>query len=146
MATAILPAGTYFIGDPCYIVPNDSDLWDDILTSTDYFANPYEVGETIMLCACSTAYGDGVYPGSDGRQYSVDAGVIGAFNVDCEGVEVPESANNLGTIYTFDTEFEVTSDIRGVIHIGHISIDTCGDGNDDDGEEDWEDEDAIHIW
>lgn len=126
MADAILPAGTYFIGDPCYIVSDDK-VWDHILSETDYFANPYEIDDVIMLCACSTSYGDGVYVGSDGKNYPVDSGCIGAFNVDCEGIELSEDALKMGSVYTFESEFEVSTDPRGIIQIGHISIDTGSD-------------------
>ena len=75
-----LPAGTYFIGDPSYVM---SDEMYDSLTKQmfvkrqpvkleGYFQMP---GHDIGLVIKST--GDGGWAGSDGYDYGADAGMIG---------------------------------------------------------------------
>ena len=93
------PPGTYFIGDPCYAVPDDD--WHDLLESTGYLGlyaseenkklDIYNRKDDMngvfrykgrYILASSTSYGDGCYPGSDGFSYGVDAGMIGAVPMD----------------------------------------------------------------
>ena len=69
-----LPAGEYYMGDPCYVI--DEDLWDK-------FCDVYFQGEGVFefeghqVFAVSTAYGDGSYTDNLGNEYGVDAGMIG---------------------------------------------------------------------
>jgi hypothetical protein len=72
-----VPAGTYFLGDPCYSVPGHE--WDGLLKATNFFEKPaghLSDGST-QVVAFSTAWGDGIYEGNDGNKYPVDAGLIG---------------------------------------------------------------------
>ena len=131
MTTVTLPAGRYIIGDPCYSVPDDQ--WSDLLDQTDCFASPEgsfkseETGEEVHVVAFGTAYGDGVYTDQGGREYPVDAGLIGIMLA--HGVVAGESTN----IIEFKHDFQCSCH-NGVIEFGHIIIDTSGDdhGNDDD--------------
>lgn len=80
-SSCVLPAGEYYIGDPCYALQNEGknqDQWDDVLEQTDFFSKPVATLNGKKLCAFSTAYGDGAYSGSDGFEYGVDAGLLGA--------------------------------------------------------------------
>jgi hypothetical protein len=68
-----LPAGTYYIGDPCYVIRD----WDEFLNvcGTDKFFTFR--GYKIFMSY--TAYGDGVYVDvEEGGEYPVDSGSIGA--------------------------------------------------------------------
>ena len=136
MSTITLPAGRYIIGDPCYSIPNEQ--WDEILQQTDCFESPEgsfkseETGEEIHVVAFGTAYGDGVYTDQGGREYPVDAGLIGI--MPAHGVVACESTN----VIEFKHDFQCSCH-NGVIEFGHIIIDTLGDdtsgddhGNDDD--------------
>ena len=79
----IVPAGKYYVGDPCYAF---NEGWIPLLESCDYFDRPAAANGVV---AFSTAYGDGVYHDGDGRRYMVDAGLIGIVPVDvaeCEEV------------------------------------------------------------
>lgn len=121
---AVLPAGRYYVGDPCYSIPDE--LWMEWLEAANYLDNPRvlvaEVGGHTAL-GVGTAYGDGEYHGSDGNSYGVDAGLIGV---------VPEELGKNGsTLYAtqlveFDTDFECRYE-DGVIVLGHIRIDTDPD-------------------
>jgi len=70
-----LKPGKYYIGDICYVLRDD--IYDDVWGKKyEYNDGVYKV-EGIEFAVAGTAYGDGTYEGSDGREYSVDAGVIG---------------------------------------------------------------------
>jgi hypothetical protein len=72
----LVPAGTYFLGDPCYAVPDA--LWDALLQSCDYFQSR-PIGEVNghKVLGFNTKYGDGTYVDQDGNEFGVDAGLIG---------------------------------------------------------------------
>lgn len=71
----VVPAGKYFLGDPCYAVPNR--LWDALLGSSKFFAHPVGEVEGHKVLAFNTAYGDGVYEDQFQNEFPVDAGLIG---------------------------------------------------------------------
>ena len=129
MTTVTLPAGTYFIGDICYALPDDIyDLWDfeeDIYTALD------PEGTERHFAVGNTKYGDGFYRGSDGTGFTVDAGNIGMVHV----ALIRELDEGLGMVKTFDCEVTFECDD------GEFTI-TCGDwqlvintGDDDDDED-----------
>lgn len=89
-----LPAGDYFIGDPCYVIPDD--IWSEIHGST--YGEVMTDG--IRWVINSTHSGDGVYKGSNGYSYSVDAGTLGMVPASlCDSTD-----SRLGTFHKFDTE------------------------------------------
>ena len=117
-----LPAGTYFVGDPCYIVPEND--WIPLLEATDYFAAPATLrfrGYTVG--ASSTAYGDGTYHDQNGREYSVDAGLLGAVPV---AYAKTDAYWDGGHVVEFPHPFTISYD-DGVVVIGHIYINTDDD-------------------
>lgn len=124
VGSVTMPAGKYYVGDPCYCVP--TDRWMEWLEAAKYEDSPRFLlaeldGHPIL--GVSTAYGDGVFPGTDGNSYPVDAGLIGLVPVEIAEVSFPS-----------DKPVEFTSDFEcsysdGVIVLGHIGINT------DDGEE-----------
>ena len=59
-----MPAGTYYIGDPCYIFEKS---WDKVLNETNYLQNDTLFGKPV--CIDSTAYGDGLYTDNFGQDY-----------------------------------------------------------------------------
>lgn len=72
MTKYILPPGTYYIGDPCYVIEKN---WDRLCEITDIQAGQYEMdGNKFVFMP--TMHGDGVYEDRQGRQYGVDAGVL----------------------------------------------------------------------
>lgn len=123
-----MSAGKYFLGDCCYAVPND--LWGELLNSCDYFEEPIGTVRGYSILGLSTAYGDGYYPGSDGKSYGVDAGLIGL--VPEEFIEKypkrhRDHLESLGSFVEFSEDFECWND-NGTLHFGHIFIET-GDEN-----------------
>jgi len=70
-----MPPGVYILGDPCYVIPEN--MWDDFCESTkgyNYKRLEHE-GHTAM--AFGTDHGDGAFYDQQGREYGVDAGMIG---------------------------------------------------------------------
>lgn len=123
----ILPAGKYYIGDPCYVVPNN--LWGKLIDSTGCFGLNLENVENwndgkffyrgLPCFVNGTAYGDGVYYDGNGTKYGVDAGLLGIMPVEvCK-----KSGLKLGRVVEISEPFEVWED-DGIFHFGHVRIDT----------------------
>lgn len=125
-----LPAGTYYIGDLCYVV-NPHKEWIRLLERTDYLDGEFTYRKQ-KCYADGTAYGDGRYTDNLGNQYPVDAGLIGIMPVSVIKNVTEKRMKESGNIFTFENEFEVSSS-DGIFDFGHIHIDTK---NDDEDEED----------
>ncbi len=76
--TTRLPAGTYYIGDLCYALPDS--VYYGYWENTGFKDGRHKVGD-YPFAVWGTAYGDGVYLGSDGKDYPVDAGIIGIADI-----------------------------------------------------------------
>lgn len=124
----MMPAGTYYIGDLCYVMHDEWDEFCDITTvGYDCIDGEFNLKDGRRFATYGTKFGDGVYDG-----LSVDAGLIGCILL--EDIDQSNSNNDikLGKIVTFDKSFE-TGEHNGEIFFGHITIDTAC-------EEDYEDE------
>lgn len=114
-----LPPGDYWVGDPCYSVPNGR--WIEWLEAADY-----ENQRTLLaaeldgypVVGVNTAHGDGCYLGSDGFDYPVDAGLIGA-----TAAELTKGEPFGARLVTFTQPFTVERN-EGTIKIGWIEIET----------------------
>ncbi len=137
----LVPAGKYFLGDPCYSVP--SHLWMDLLSSAEFFyTNPIGTvstpAGTFSVLAFGTAYGDGLYRGRDGYSYPVDAGLIGLTPVELIDANTTamkadgQLRTDLGKIIEFGRDI-VCSGEGGIMDFGDYHIDTK---NEDEDEED----------
>jgi hypothetical protein len=72
----VLPAGEYYIGDLCYGMADE--VYDVVWGNTfGYTSGLYETPSRSHIFAMGSTGGDGSFPGSDGNEYSVDAGIIG---------------------------------------------------------------------
>ena len=153
-----LPAGTYYIGDPCYVIKDDE--WMQALEETNYFnmfpskaatrdheynksgtqygVFSYEIhgiNGKYVFAASSTAYGDGEYhcekDGSTIGMCGVDAGLIAAIPIEMIEDYGDDSGLDLGLVYDFDHDFYINySD--GAIGFGDVIVHT-----EDDGDEGW---------
>jgi hypothetical protein len=76
-STFTAPPGKYYIGDLCYVL--DDPVYDTIFGGLGgYDSGLYqEKGTDRFFFVERTAYGDGLYYDSEGRDYGVDAGIIG---------------------------------------------------------------------
>ena len=112
-------SGTYFVGDPCYVIKDWSQFLDSLKDCIGH-----SDGHTAI--AFTTLYGDGIYSDEDQHGYSVDSGLLGLVPIEL-AYRQPE---NLGRIVTFNNKFMAVLDIDyGYIRFGHIKIDIgCEDG------------------
>jgi hypothetical protein len=140
-----VPAGWYFVGDPGYFIPTDAwmgwlDAADSAIPSRDHVLAANVDG--LLAVGVSTAHGDGVYRDQEGREYGVDAGLIGV---------VPEAVAEAATDSTYASfkangkdadalglgrviEFECPFTARyedGVVVLGSLRIDTTDDADED---------------
>jgi len=125
-----MPAGTYYVGDLCYVMHLQ---WDEfcVLTIEDdgVHDGEFTLKNGVKFAFKGTAYGDGSYEDQHGNDYSVDTGLIGCILMsDIDDPEVSKHGESyimdLGQVITFPEPFEVSS-ASGVIHFGDVvSIDT----------------------
>lgn len=129
--TVQLPAGQYYIGDPCYIIPDQewTAFCDVMFATSDYHVTAFK---DVPMLAGSTAFGDGVYADQLGNRYGVDAGTLAVVPRELWDARMSvEQVAKMGAIFTFDQPF--TADChRGVFNFGHVHIDTDGNSDDDD--------------
>lgn len=127
-----VPAGQYVLGDPCYAVPDQH--WEDLLASCDFFRNPVGLvkdgAKKFAVLGFGTRWGDGCYAGSDGKEYPVDAGLIGLVPIEL----VENISEHYGYVVTFNKDTVCRSDGDGKLYFGSIVIDTDPDEGD---ENDW---------
>ena len=67
----------FYVGDICYVLADElyHKVWGGIYEYQDCVVKDPKTG--LHFAVAGTAWGDGGYIGSDGVEYSVDAGVIG---------------------------------------------------------------------
>ena len=121
-----VPAGQYVLGDPCYAVPYED--WDDLLASCDYFRNPIGSAGKFKVLAFGTRWGDGCYAGSDGKEYPVDAGLIGLVPIEL----VEDMSEHYGNVVTFNKPTVCSSNGDGKLRFGSIVIDTDPEEDEDE--------------
>ena len=143
--------GKYYIGDPCYIWPDDK--WDEFCNELDYGNGQILEFEGKGLYVFSTAFGDGVYDLIQNdlkiRYLSVDAGLLSIIPLDLIESMPNHKLEGIRT-ETYYKIIEITEDIKinevgkGHIKFGEYSINTdecIYDGEYDgeyDEELDWE--------
>lgn len=124
VSQVLLPAGEYFLGDPCYTI--STDIWSDWLNDArnlDPNTLVARVDGGSQAMAFSTRYGDGVYALVKDNQIvaelPVDSGLIGL---------VPVSvADTSGEALVHRVTFALPvmcSEVYGVMTFNHYTIDT----------------------
>jgi hypothetical protein len=68
------PPGKYYVGDLCYALQDD--VYENVFGGENYSGGLYQKGSSFFLVDRTYA-GDGEYVDSSGREYLVDAGIIG---------------------------------------------------------------------
>ncbi len=119
----MMPAGTYYIGDLCYVL---SDRWDDFCQRTcagpRVLSGEFNLADGTRFATFTTRWGDGCYQDQQGHDYPVDAGLIGCVRVqDIAATELSGLAS--GRVIEFAQDF-VTSTDQGRIRFGTVEIDT----------------------
>ena len=133
-----LPPGKYYIGDICYAF-GDDPTYDDVWAGTFGGKDGHYTNGKKTFVVAGTAYGDGSYKGSDGREYLVDAGVIGIVNSALCNIEALRAAKgDGGAVYAFTQPVEVDMSERGIFRFRsgpfNLRIDTTGGDEDTDEE------------
>ena len=113
VAGTILSKRGFYIGDICYVLGHDFyyNVWGN---QHGFGDGIFEDSDTsLRFAVAGTAYGDGCYHGSDGSEFSVDAGVIGLVPLELvekvDGVEDGKVVNVPGIAYfkSEDGHFEI---------------------------------------
>ena len=129
-----LPAGKYYIGDPCYVI--DHEKWKEFLQPFWELTDPGRGGvfdfDGYQCATFYTRYGDGAYKlEPSGGYLPVDAGCIGCIPL----ALMVEGSEDGGAIVEFDRAFECYED-DGAIYYGDYVIRTGDDGRNYDADDD----------
>ena len=129
--SAKFPAGSYWVGDLCYVMhPEWSELCSIMFAEDDMVEGELTVQNKRIFLA-STAYGDGRFNDNVGRLYGVDSGSLGIIAV--ENIAESELPNlNGGHVIDFAEDFTVTAQ-HGKFNFGGILIETGYDEEYDEG-------------
>ena len=124
----MMPAGTYYIGDLCYVMTDEE--WDEFCKLTivdhDCVHGEFTFADGRRFATYGTKWGDGVYQSNINTKHSVDAGLIGCFLVEDIKAEKYDDIESLGAIVTFEKDFK-TYENDGLIVFGHVIINTDPD-------------------
>ena len=133
-----LPAGRYYVGDPCYVIPDET--WPTFCKAMyPDGRGPPKVGvfwlpDGTKYAGFTTKYGDGLYEsyGKTEQMFYVDSGSIACIPVDALPSDKVEKAK--GHVIHFDKSFSVAYDAEnGTIIFDDLYIPT-----------DWFDEDVAN--
>lgn len=125
-----VPAGKYWLGDPCYVVREDE--WQGWLQAADSREEWYVLWAPTpsgtWVLGLTTQWGDGAYRDEDGFDYPVDSGLIGLVPFDYS----PDySRNAWSRAVVFGDHVRCFIDTKGtafregphVLTFGHVRID-----------------------
>lgn len=127
ISTVTIPAGSYYLGDPCYVVneeewsPTVNQMFDEKGRCVEGKIIPVSNG---IVMSFSTKHGDGSFVDNMGNEYPVDSGTIGLVST----THNPEfSLTDLVNPVTFYQDTVCTLDSNGFMDFGGIiQIDTNG--------------------
>ena len=125
-----MPAGTYYVGDLCYVMSDEE--WDEVCSITikdnKCIEGEFNLKDGRRFALYGTAWGDGLYNDQYGHSYSVDSGTIGCI-LESDIKENIDDILQLGVLIDMNTPF-VTSggrgepDWEGIIQFGTVMIET----------------------
>ena len=152
---SLMPAGTYYVGDLCYLLAGKTDpLYDALVLGFDNDNTAVDVRagrrEAFAAFYANTAYGDGGYSDNEGNIYGVDAGILGVvqlLSADLLAKAKEEDAAGMAKVIDFPEDFRVDRDEDGTFTFGHLTIVTDeSDQEDDSWDEDrWDEEDEDEL-
>ena len=120
----MMKAGTYYIGDLAYVMHGE---WDEFCNLTivgnKVLDGEFNLADGRRFATFTTQWGDGTYQDQQGREYSVDAGLIGCIALKDIDLINPVNTITGGQVVEFVQAFSTWS-AGGEIRIGNILIDT----------------------
>ena len=120
-----LPAGDYVISDPSYVLCDDdySRIIDETYCYSKNENHIFIDSKTgLKFCVFSTAWGDGFYYDNEGREYGVDAGVIGCIPIGMCSKDIGKYSHKES--FANDFVVAVGGEHNGLLKFGDIIIDT----------------------
>jgi hypothetical protein len=113
-------AGTYYIGDLCYVLGDDDATWAEVRNHIQT-GGEHCLSNGTEIAVYSTHYGDGVYEDNAAHGYTVDSGSLGCVRVE----DLTDGADTEGgRIVTFAEDFSTYKTPKAAIVFGHIRIST----------------------
>lgn len=92
-----------FFGDPCYVL-SEEDYQSAVIDNPDVTNKEQPEGvegrdaeDNVVTVFCDTKYGDGVYPSKSGKDFAVDAGILGVSLI-TEDEDNIDTLNDLGQV------------------------------------------------
>lgn len=118
LVSITVPAGNYWLTDPCYVIRNNEDWWK-VCDSFDENGNVCVKLDNGSIVAAFSVNNDGCYTDQNNNNYYVDSGTIGLVSVDYN----PDyNSNNSGQMIEFH-EDTVCSLEDNYLTFGEIVID-----------------------
>lgn len=117
----MMRSGRYYVGDLCYVMHPQWKQVCDLMFATDgnsVLDGEFNLANGVRFAIQSTAYGDGVYYDGEGREYPVDAGLIGCIRV--EDVYDPEWYLEGVHEVVFENPFTVEYDLGTIRFVEHM--------------------------
>lgn len=119
-----MPAGKYYVGDLCYVLHAEWDaVCEKIIDGHNVVDGIFTLDNGVTFASLTTKYGDGTYTDNQGREYMVDAGLIGCVALDKIDLENPDNFLAGGSVIEFDEDFVVKS-VDGRLIFGSVEIET----------------------
>ena len=110
-----MKAGTYYIGDLCYVMHKE---WEEVCSKLEDGEHTLADGRTYAIYG--TAHGDGSYDTCTGVSIDVDSGTIGCILLEDIREELPKDGFAIVEFkQPFDTGVE-----KGLIYFDHVEIET----------------------
>ena len=135
-----MPAGTYWVGDLCYVMRDRwSEFCDITISDHECLSGEFILSNGTRFASYRTAWGDGSYTDTYYNSYGVDAGLIGCILVSDISKEQLENLD-LGHVHVFDKPFETgyldpREQRPGKIFFNNLMVDTKPDYYDEDEDE-----------
>jgi|SRR5690554_3500584 len=128
MTKQIMPAGYYYVGDPCYVVADSK--WPSFVDETFKHEPNKFTFQGYPCWVHGTYFGDGEYYDDFNNSYGVDSGIIGVVEIGVFMFDIEPQDITDGRIVEFKEPFEVSYG-DGVFSVGHFQIDTKCDNEGD---------------
>ena len=98
-----------YIGDICYALEDDV-YYTEWGTKHNFQDGLITTENSLQFAVSGTAYGDGLYEGTDGTEFPVDAGVIGVVDLRLAKRYTHAQLNSLGLIVPNATKVEFSAE------------------------------------